>query len=134
MNKQTYQFIGQVKYKDDGWVIIECPLSVVNYYRWWVEKFIWKKTSTSYHKPHITIVAGKYDKGLTTHPNWRKFDNQKVEVFYEPKIHTDNEWFFLGTYFWLRVQCPKIKEIRNSLGLNDAPFHFPHLTICYRGY
>lgn len=132
MNK--YEFYGKVVYKDDGYVIIECPLSVVNYYRWWVEKFIGKKTSTSYHKPHITIVAGKYDKGLTQNPNWNKFDGKLVKVQYEANICTDNNWLFMGEYFWLKVNCSEIKEIRNSIGLSDKPYHPPHLTICYRGY
>ena len=131
---KNYEFNGVVKYKDDGWIIIECPLSVVNYYRFWIEKFIGKRTSTSYHCPHISVVAGKYDKGCDKHINWKKFDGQKVKVIYESKIYTDNRWLFLGEYFWLRVNCPMIKIIRNSLDLNDAPYHPPHLTICFRGY
>jgi hypothetical protein len=131
---EKYQFKGQISYRNDGWVIITCPLSVVNYYRWYIEKYIGKKTSTSYHLPHCTVVAGKYDKGLIKHHNWGKYYNQKVDVFYDGQIYTDNDWFMSGEYFWLKVQCPMIKTIRNSLGLNDKPYHDPHLTVCFKGY
>ena len=131
--EKNYEFYGTVAYRGE-WVLIECPLSVVNYYRFWVEKFIGKKTSTSYHKPHITVVAGKYDKGCDKKSEWMKYEGQRVKVTYEPKIYTDNEWMMLGEYFWLRVECPLIPVIRTELGLKPYPYHRPHLTICYRGY
>lgn len=134
VNKKSYIVNGIVRYKPDGWVIIECPLSVVNYYRFWVEKFIGKKTSTSLHFPHCTVVAGKHDKGKEKHPNWKKYDGIKVQVQYDSQIYTDHDWFTQGEYFWLSVSCPYIKIIRNSLGLNDSPYHPPHLTVCFRGY
>lgn len=122
-----------MRYKSD-WIIIEAPYDVVNYYKWWIERFIGKKISTSYHKPHITVLAGKYDKGLNKHPNWGKHDNEIVEFKYFSEIKTDNEWFFLGEYFWLTVDCPIISVLRTELGLSPYPFHKPHLTIGYCGY
>lgn len=131
---KTYQFDGTLIYKG-GWVLVECPHSVVNYYKWWIEKFIWKKISTSYHSPHITIVAGKYDAGMEKHPCWQKYDGAKVRnILYEAKIYTDNDWFFRGEYFWLRVSHPLLNIIRRELGLRPEPFHPFHLTIGYRGY
>jgi hypothetical protein len=130
---KKYEFEGVVKYKEDGWVIINAPLSVVNYYRWWVEKFIGKKTTTSWHSPHITVVAGKYE-NREQHKNWKMFHNKKVKVVYESEIYTDSDWFFKGQYFWLRVESDIIGTIRKELGLVPQPFHRPHLTICFCGY
>jgi hypothetical protein len=124
---------GVVRYKDDGWVIIEAPYDVVNYYKWWVEKFLGKKISTSYHKPHITVVAAKHEPAKKKE-NWKKFDNQIVEFRYHSQIYTDNEWFFLGQYFWLRVEAPIIATIREGLGLKPNLKWPAHLTVGYCGY
>lgn len=133
MENKFYIAKGVVRYKGD-WVIIEAPLDVVNYYKFWVEKFTGKKISTSYHKPHITVLAGKYDKGCEKHPLWGKYENKPVEFKYFSEICTDNNWFNLGEYFWLKVECPLIPVLRSELGLKPYPFHHPHLTIGYRGY
>lgn len=124
---------GIVRYKGE-WVIVECPYDVVNYYKWWVEKFIGKKISTSYHKPHITVLAGKHERGLDKHPQWGKYDGQSVEFKYDSKIYTDHQWFFRGQYFWLRVQCPLLRQLRAELGLKPELKWPLHLTIGYCGY
>jgi hypothetical protein len=123
---------GIIRYNKD-WVIIECPHDVINYYKFWVEKFIGKKISTSLHRPHITVVAGKYDKGCDKHPLWRKYDGKELEFKYNSEIFTDSKFLTLGGYFWLRVTCPIIPVLRTELGLNPYLFHHPHLTIGYRG-
>lgn len=125
---------GTVKYKDDGWVVIEAPYGVVNYYKAYIERRIWKKLSTSYHKPHITVVPAKHNGDFTKHKLWKKYDGKVVEFKYLPEIYTDSPWFSLGTYFWLRVECPIIAEIRTGFGLPPTLKFPPHLTIGYRGY
>jgi hypothetical protein len=120
---------GIVRYREDGWVIIEAPYSVVNYYKWWVEKFIWKKTTTSYHKPHITVVAAKHAPAKNA-ANWKKYDGQVVEFKYYTTIYTDHK----KQYFWLVVESPDIAKIRKSLGLPPELKWPYHLTICYCGY
>lgn len=130
----TYYFAhGIVRYKPDGWVIIEAPHGIVNYYKWWVEKFIGKKLSTSLHKPHITVVAAKHEPALYK-GNWKKYDGKSVEFKYYSEIRTDHPWFFRGKYYWLRVECPFISEIRESLWLKPKLKWPYHLTIGYCGY
>jgi hypothetical protein len=128
-----YTAKGTIRYKG-GWVIVECPHDIVNYYKFWIEKFLWKKISTSYHKPHITVLAGKHEQGLDKHPLWGKYEGKVVEFKYYSHIYTDNEWFFKGQYFWLRVECPFLEDLRKELGLKPH-LKFPyHLTVGYCGY
>lgn len=124
---------GVVRYKGD-WIIVDCPHSVVNYYKWWVEKFIWKKLSTSYHGSHITVLAGKHEQGLNKHPLWGKYEGKIVEFKYHSHIYTDHNWFFKGQYFWLRVECPFLAKIRTELGLKPNLKWPYHLTVGYCGY
>jgi len=133
MDEQFYFAKGTIRYNGD-WIIVEAPYGVVNYYQWWVEKFLWKKISTSYHKPHITVLAGKHEQGLNKHPLWGKYDGKEVEFKYYTKIHTDSEWFSRGQYFWLRVECPLLPVLRTELGLKPSLKWPYHLTIGYCGY
>lgn len=119
---------GKVRYKDN-WVVIECSFDIVNYYKWWVEKLSWKKISTSYHKPHITVLAGKHElpKDRT---NWGKHEGKIVEFKYFTTIYTDNK----KQYYWLIVECPMVAEIRTSLGLKPNLKWPLHLTVGFCGY
>lgn len=120
---------GIVRYKEDGWVIIETPKGIVNYYKWWIEKFTGKKISTSYHSPHITVVAAKHEAAKNPRA-WKKFDGKVVEFKYYSTLYTDEK----KEYFWLVVECPLIAEIRTSLGLNPKLKWPTHLTVGYLGY
>jgi hypothetical protein len=138
MPNQWYSFKGQVKYKDDGWVIITAPMSVANYYRTVIERLTWKKATTSLHFPHVTLVSGKHFKGLKNHPNWAKHQNEIVEVSYNNTIWS-NDFVdrdkdgkeYKASYFWVRVDCPLIYKIREELGLPREHKKLPHLTICF---
>lgn len=118
---------GIVRYKND-WIIIEAPHSVVNYYKWWVEKLSWKKISTSYHGSHITVLAGKHEKARDKR-RWGEWDGREVTFKYFSTIYGDAHG-----YYWLRINCPEIPIIRKSLGLEPLPKWPPHLTIGYCGY
>jgi len=133
MSNKTYIGNGILRYKGD-WIIVECPHGIVNYYKWWVEKFIGKKLSTSYHNPHITVLAGKHEQGLNKHPLWGKHDGKVLQFNYTSHIHTDHPWFFRGQYFWLRVECPFLSQVRTELGLKPQLKWPMHLTIGYCGY
>jgi len=133
MKEKFYFAKGVIRYKND-WIILECPHSIANYYRFWVERFIGKKTSTSYHGSHVTILPGKHERGINQHPLWGKYEGKVIEFKYFSDIKTDHEYFFLGEYFWLLVECPFIQHIRTELGLKPDLKWPLHLTVCYRGY
>lgn len=131
---KTYNAQGVIRYQDDEWIVVRCSHSVVNYYKWWVEKFIGKKISTSYHSPHISVLAGKHERGLSKHPLWGKYEGKVVEFKYYSHIYTDHEWFTRGKYFWLRVECPFLEMLRLQLGLKPQLRWPLHLTVGYCGY
>lgn len=124
-----YKGRGTIRYKND-WIILEVPYSIVKYYQWWVEKFIWKKTSTSYHAPHVTILPGKHEPGLNKHVLWGKYEGLNVEFEYSSTVFTDEK----GEYYWLVVDCPFIYTLRKQLGLKPNLKWPLHLTICHCGY
>lgn len=125
---KEYSAIGTIRYaKHSGWIVLDCPDSIVWYYKSWVEKFTWKKASTPLHGSHVTVLAGKYEKPRKPE-NWNKYQGEKVHFYYSPTIYTDDK------YFWLRVYCPFLVKVRRSLGLSDTPKWMYHLTICYINY
>lgn len=133
MENKIYFAHGIIRYKGE-WIIVEAPFGIVNYYKFWVEKFLGKKISTSYHGCHITVLAGKHEKGLDKHPAWGKYEGAKVPFIYSGDIRTDTKWFTQGKYFWLPVECKFLEKVRGELGLKPTPFHPYHLTIGYCGY
>lgn len=133
MNEKFYVARGTIQYKGE-WITVQAPHDVVNYYKFWVEKFKGKKISTSYHGTHITVLAGKHEKGLNKHPLWGKYEGREVEFKYSSRIRTDADWFTQGEYFWLEVECPFLGQLRQELGLKPT-LKFPyHLTVGYCGY
>ena len=128
-----YKSFGKITYKDDGWIILECDNSIINYYKRVVEWMIWKKLSTSYHGSHITVLPAKHNGDFRKHPAWKKHDGEKVEFEYSSVIYT-NELNGSDRYFWLRVECPMIGKIREEFGLNPNLKWPAHLTIGYLGY
>lgn len=135
-----YRGTGIVRYKPDGWVIVECPISIVNYYKWWIEKFTWKKISTSFHRPHITVVAAKHEPARDLR-KWKNWDGKEVTFQYSSTIYSNRDVLTSediakghGRYFWLVVECPAAAKIREELGLKPNLKWPYHLTIGYLGY
>jgi hypothetical protein len=127
-----YQCTGIVNYSlKDGWITILLPDEIANYYSWFVKKAIWKGVSTPLHGCHCTLLPAKHNGDYRSHPFWGRHQGEKVQINYESKIYTDNEWFSLGRYFWLRVQSDMVGKIRQEFGL-PPELHWPlHSTICY---
>ena len=134
MKEKFYFSTGTIDYRPDGWIILKVSPSIVNYYKFWIEKFIGKKISTSYHTPHVTILPAKHNGDFTKHPLWNKYQGKRVEFKYFSDILTDHDWFFMGTYYWLRVECPFIGILREELGLPPKLKWPAHVTVGYRGY
>lgn len=130
---KTYKAEGKIIYKPDGWIILDCPNSIVNYYKTVIEKLIWKKLSTSFHGSHITILPAKHNGDFREHPAWEKHNGQKVEFEYSSIIYT-NELVGADRYFWLQVDCPMISIIREEFGLSPKLRWPTHLTVGFLGY
>lgn len=126
---RTFNATGILKYSNSGWLIIETSNSIVNYYKWWVEKLKWIKASTPYYGAHITVIAGKYTPGITQHYNWGKYHGQKITFKYSNEITFEKQQD--GIYFWLPIECEQASRIRQELDLSPLP-KFPfHLTVAF---
>lgn len=118
-----YKAHGTIKY-NGNWLILDAPNSLVKYYKFWVEKFTWKKISTPLFGAHCTVVAGKFQ-DVTKHPAWRKYHGKRIEFEYSNIIRTDER----ASYYWLPVYCDELKKIRMELGLEPFPKFPYHITI-----
>ena len=128
----SYNSIGIVNYSDkDGWITIKVDYSIVNYYKWWIEKFIFKKISTPLYSPHITVLPSKHNGDFRNHKNWKLHDKEVVQFCYNSVIMTDS---LVGSrYFWLIVKCPIVSKIREEFGLNPKLKWTEHCTIGFLG-
>jgi hypothetical protein len=104
------------------WLILVCCPDLGRYYR---ESFnYWYRArDIKLMKPawdcHISVVRGEepINKEL-----WGSWDGCEVEFRYNPELQGN------GEYYWLDVECAKLLDIREKLGLG-APHFGLHLTI-----
>jgi len=99
----NYSF-GYFKYtKNPNKLIVEVDQEIQNYYR----NLIPIKTNRQKYPAHITVMRGE-------NPNHfiNIINNQIIYFWYYGFIHENEK------YFWINVHCPKLKDIRQLIGLN----------------
>lgn len=107
------------------WLIVKVNDEVCEYYRHLANLY---NRTLCLNQPrdgaHITVIAGKYELIDDSHKHlWNKYQNDRIDFKYNISIGDD------GEYFWLPVECERIEEIRNELGLKRRiPIPW-HLTI-----
>lgn len=69
---------------------------------------------------HVSVIRGEEPVEKSA---WKKFDGEKVEVWYEWEVVQTRE------YLWLPVDCPRARVIREELGLSPDPTPTLHLTF-----
>ena len=84
------------------------------------------------YQTHCTVVRPTIEVPLQLGA-WGKYENEVVELFYDPFI------FFDGPYYKLDVWCERLVEIRKELGLppkrrrrDGTEFQCFHITIANR--
>lgn len=111
-------------------LIVEVDPDLGAYYRSLLPKYI--KVSPGKYSTHITVVRVGKD-----NPNnlsaWGKYEGERIQFYYEHEIHRGR------TYFWLRILCKRLEDIRLEMGLgldnsaySKAPLPFKkyfHITI-----
>lgn len=121
---------------NERWLVLMCDDQLSAYYRELYakeHKALNTDRSTKLTRPvwgaHISIIRGEriaQKSGGSISPAvtpWGKDANKLVEFEYEPGV-MDN-----GEYFWLKVTCPTLAELRVSYGLTPEPKFGFHLTI-----
>lgn len=110
------------KAQNPWWVIVECPKDIIEYYQHWITKEEGIKLNKPLFGAHISVVRGE-EPPEDCRDLWRKMQEQEVEFTYAHEVETD------GEYYWLRVECEELNQLRKELGLSEhVQFGF-HLTI-----
>lgn len=110
------------KAKNSWWVIVECPKDILDYYHHWIKKDLDLTLNKPLFGAHISVVRGE-EPPLEKQELWRKYHEKEIEFEYSHDIETE------GEYYWLRVQCEELNELRRELGLEETVQFGFHLTI-----
>jgi len=106
----------------DRWLVMFCDDELSKYYR-----HIFGKEFPHKHKltrpvwgTHISIIRNE----KIACPNlWRMCENKIIEFEYEPGVQSNDE------YYWLKVHCDELLDLREKYGLKRDPQFGLHLTI-----
>lgn len=104
-----------------SWAILSCDDEICKYYRYlFYKEFPYKgKLIRPVWGAHISFIRNeKVNSKL-----WKLDDNKIVEFEYEDGVK-DN-----GEYFWLRVSCPYLLDLREKYNLARVPKFGLHLTV-----
>ena len=108
----------------EKWAILSCDDEIGRYYRhlFSIEN---KYLNGAYPNRINRAVWGSHISFLRNeHPkDWGIDANKIIEFSYEPGVQTN------GIYFWLRVSCPRLLDLRQKYGLPREPRFGLHLTI-----
>ena len=116
---------GKLLYYPSWWLIVKVDEDVCRYYRNLIHFHNRPlRLNPSKHGAHITVIAGKYEKPEGAYAKlWGKYEGERIDFKYSPEINTN------GEYFWMEVQCKRIEDIREELGLTPKILHPWHLTV-----
>jgi len=111
----------------DRWLVVMCDDEISNYYRHLYTKqypYLNGDRTGKLTRPvwgaHISVMRGER---LPKPEIWRLDEGKIIEFNYEPGV-IDN-----GEYYWLRVTCPYLQDLREKYGLPRDPRFGLHLTI-----
>jgi hypothetical protein len=115
-----------------NWVVLMADDEISKYYRHLYDlQYPYKNGEYTGHitRPvwgaHISLLRSETPKNMEF---WKKDDSKIIEFEYEPEVQ-DN-----GEYFWLKVKCDYLLDLREKLGLRRHPKFGLHLTIGRRSY
>lgn len=119
---------GDMKSATNWWCVIDVDKEITRYYRWWLQR----ERHIILQKPawdaHISIVRGERACSKVPHV-WNKYQGQKIEFSYEHgDIQMSKDVDQPGYFYWIRVDCPFVDQMRQELGLPTS-WKYHHLTI-----
>lgn len=104
-----------------------CDDEISKYYRHLYSKqypYLNSGQSTKLTRPvwgaHISVIRGEF---IPNFKLWRLDEGKLVNFDYEAGV-IDN-----GEYYWLKVTCPALSELREKYGLPREPRFGFHLTV-----
>ena len=116
---------GKLLYYPSWWLIVKVDEDVCRYYRNLIHYYNRPlRLNPSKHGAHITAIAGKYERPNEANTHlWGRYEGERIDFKYNPEINTNDE------YFWMEVQCQRIEDIREELGLKRKIIYPWHLTV-----
>jgi hypothetical protein len=107
---------------NERWLVVMCDDEISSYYRsLFYREFPYKgKLTRPVWGTHISIIRGEYIPNIKL---WGLDANKIVEFEYDGGVLDNNE------YYWLRVNCSYLSEVRKKYGLSPTPRFGFHLTI-----
>lgn len=106
----------------DRWLVVMADDEISKYYRsLFYREYPWLgKLTRPVWGTHISVIRGEK---IPNSDLWKLDENKIIEFEYEAGVE-DN-----GEYYWLKVHCPYLENIRKVYGLNSHPKFGFHLTI-----
>lgn len=111
----------------ERWLVLMCDDEISRYYRHlytvaypYLNAERHGKLTRPVWGTHISVIRGER---VPNHKLWRLNDHKIIEFDYEAGV-LDN-----GEYYWLKVVCPELEELREAYGLSKQPQFGFHLTI-----
>jgi hypothetical protein len=106
----------------ERWLVMMCDDEISSYYRsLFYREYPWKgKLTRPVWGTHISVIRGET---IPQTELWGLDANKIVEFEYESGVIDNKE------YYWLKVRCPYLSELRVKYGLSLEPRFGFHLTI-----
>jgi hypothetical protein len=110
-----------------NWLVLMCDDEIGKYYRHlftlqypYLNNNYNGKLARPVLGSHISVVRGEKIQNLYL---CKKINNKIIEFEYDGEVKDNSE------YFWLKVNCPFLNDLRINLGLSPIPKFGLHLTI-----
>ncbi len=106
----------------EEWAVLMCDEELVKYYSTLFKKqFPWlPKLQRPVWGAHISIIRGEK---IINPDFWGLHDKKYFDFDYEPGVISN------GEYYWLKVKCDALLDLREIYGLNRELKFGLHLTI-----
>lgn len=108
------------RYFEPHYALLLCDGGILDYFAWLMSRQGMPVQKWSRWGPHVTFVRGEEPAAPEL---WGQAEGEVVPFRYSHEVHWVN-----GTHAWVNVWCPRLTEIRSSLGLTAKPARY-HLTI-----
>lgn len=120
MEKVSYEATGTIHYGPGIRAIVNVDQRIVEYYRSLAPP--WLNLNPQKYPAHISFVRHQTP---TRMEFWERYEGEEVVFRYFSGVVHDE------TYYWLDVECERLKEIRMELGLPALPpwKNLFHITI-----
>lgn len=104
-----FKYTGILRYSTAPYrLVVEIDDELARYYRALLPK--WYPCVSQRYQTHVTVVRPERDVPLNL-TAWGKYEDERIEFFYEPGVRRGK------VFYWLRVCCTRLEDIRLELGL-----------------